>query len=484
MYINMVVDYKTAKHACNVIKRRIQSTFPNLCIHFLIHDEDKRYSSYLKEKTQILGLDGGHHLCNFLDALEQKNILNANRSRFICLSLKRKPGFLGFSKQNNYIAFCALNYNRFTSLENLNNHALNLTWHAINTYLQNKNKANIGDNNIITFDTNTNDYSHQNLLADIFSCSLQKLMGNETILETFPRQRMNDTIRSEYGFYAEKFPFPVCVETLEFTFKNNIEQYKKLKLSVPTAIQITKDIGNTYDQTSIEKWLSFALPAQEMAWLGYAPEKILAAAIYTGENTYAQSIADMIAEKMQIKPEIIASINDYNPFANQDVNIRLHKKTCMEKYKKICSKIKTHSDFHILLESAKLENSSLCEKSPMGWCAHGLTRAATIFQNFTNDETGYQQAMEKAGAEFEKEIDSLAWDTLQMFAREIFYRKRVDQKITIDTLCTIAKNKDEYGSILYALTYTQPVANKCSPEQQIEKKSEHNIPEELCAAES
>ena len=133
----MAVDYKTAKHACNVIKRRIQTAFPDLCIHFMLHEENKRYPSYLKEKTQILGLEAGENLCEFLDKTEQRNILAANRSRFICLSHKRKPGFLGFSKQNSYLAFCTINHDRFSSLENLNNHALHLAWHAIETYFQN-----------------------------------------------------------------------------------------------------------------------------------------------------------------------------------------------------------------------------------------------------------------------------------------------------------------------------------------------------------
>ncbi len=475
----MAVDYKTAKHACNVIKRQIQSTFPELCIYFLIHEENKRYSHYLREKNQILSLEGGHNLCNFLDEPEQKQRLNANRSRLICLSLKRKPGFLGFSKQNNYIALCTLNIDRFTSLENLNNHALHLAWHAINLYSQNKDKASIGEDNVLLYNINTESYSHQNLLADIFSCSLQKLLGNDKILDTLPKQRMQDTLHNERGFFAEKFPFPVCVETLEFTLKNSMDQYKRYKSNVQTAVQITKDIGNTYDQTSIEKWLSFALPAQEMAWLDHPPEKILGAAIYTGENTYAQSIADMIAEKMNIKPEIIASLNDYNPFANNEVNIRLHKKMCMEKYKKITEKIRQHSDHSILMEHMKIENSNLCNGSPIGWCAHGLSRAITTFQKFSNDETGYQQAMEQAHIEFEKEIDSLAWDTLQMFAREIFYRKRVNQKVTIDTLREIALKDEEYGSIHAALNFTNPVINQMPPEQKTKSLSEHSIPLEL-----
>ncbi|MGH1456930.1 MAG: hypothetical protein ACRBDI_09130 [Alphaproteobacteria bacterium] len=465
----MTIDYNSAKHACNVLKRQIQNAYPELQIHFLLHEEGKRYQKYLKEKTQILGHPAGHNLCNHLDQPDQKALLLANRSRYACIAQKRKPGFLGFSKQNSFIGLCLLNTDRSETIEQITHNIRHLAWHAIDAYLNNKDNITIKNPQNI-------DTKRQNLHADIFASSLQILEGNAQAINNLLKDRIQKTITKEKGFYAEEFPFPICVDTLEFSIKNNIQQYKKEKNTINAAIKITNDVGKTFDDTSLEKWYSFSLPAQEMAWLNYSPEKILGAALYTSENTYTQSNADMVAEKLEIRPQTTASIPDYNPFANQEVNIRLHKKLCAEKYEKIAAKIKSCTDYNLLLHMAKKENEALFEKSSIGWCANGFVKAAEILQHET-DETKYHEAMESARKEFEKEINELAWDTLENFSREIFYRKRIDNNITLENLCSIAQKDEEYGSIHYALTHTSsmPEDFELLPEHKIQ--TAHQIPQ-------
>lgn len=469
----MTVDHKNAKHSCNIFRRRIQSSFPELHVYFLLHKENTRYATYLKEKTQILGLQAGHNLCNFLDDPNNKHILNANKSEFIALAQKRKNGFLGFAKQKHFVALCTLNYDRFSNNEHLLSHIFHLGWHAINTYKQYKDKPRIAQDNVILQPITKADQAQKNLMADIFACSLQKLDGDNSAPHRLIRQRATESVNKNLGFFAEQYPFPVCLETLEFTFKNDWAKYQKQKAPLLAALQITEDVGKAFDRTSIEKWLAFALPAQEMAWMDYKPEKTLGAAIYTGENTYAQSIADMIAEKLSLKPEIIANLHDYNPFANNDVNIRLHKKLCHDKYAKIIQHIKQCSDYTVFLDYAQSENNKLSEGVFIGWCAHGLTRAASVMLNYNNTQTGYQQAMEKAQQAFNEEIDSLAWDTLQLFGHTIFDHKRKAKNLSVETLKEIAQKEDEFGSIHYALTYTNPVLEPVLTDPQINEENQH-----------
>ena len=87
---------------------------------------------------------------------------------------------------------------------------------------------------------------------------------------------------------------------------------------------MTTEISQTYDSTIIEQWKSFSLPAQQMAWTGHEPKTIIGAALYTCENTYTQSTADMVAEKMEIKPEPITSFQDFNPFTKNEINAHTH----------------------------------------------------------------------------------------------------------------------------------------------------------------
>lgn len=472
---NRKPDDKIAKHACNVIKRQIQSHVPDLEIYFLVHSENKRYESYLREKSQLLNLDAGINLCDYLDKPENTKVLRADRSRAICLAVQKTSGFLNIFKQEKYTALCCINYDRFCSESNLYNHALHLAWHIINMHSALKETASKNKNTVHNIPAPS---PQDNLHADIFSCSQQNLNGNESILETFTRERISDTLTKKAGFHAENHAFPVSYDTLDFLFKNEKQQYKSNNI-IASALQITQDIGKTYDQSSIEKWQSFALPAQEMAWNGYTPEKILGAALYTGENTYAQSIANMVAEKLNIKPEIITNLADYNPFANTEVNIRLHKKICAEKKEKIFQRLKTADDFPLLFKQAQTEIQNICSKSPIGWCAPGFIRAGEMMHSEKNKKISCHEIIDKADHTFDNEIGLLPWDTLQTFGRDIFYRRRLGQHITQEALVKIAEKNEEYGSIHYALTNSQIPVIPPSEEPQEHKESEHRAPQKF-----
>ncbi len=456
----MTVDYKNAKHICNVIRRQIQSGFPNLYIDFILHPENGRMKAFSKEIHNISEHPAGPTLVDYIQDDDVKDILQNNRSCFIGMSQHRNPGFLGFLKSEGYLALAFINFERFRSEETLRNHVLHLTWHAIelyDAYINNKETneetkfAYSSNKNIISIDQKQTYPGLLNLKADIFSASLQTLMGRDEALNILAQQRMHDTLSPEKGFFAENFPFPVCLDTLELLFEKNLKQYRKTKKPVLAAKKITEDVGKTFESTSIEQWRSFAIPAHHMAWNGHAPEVILGAALYTGEDAYAQSIADMISERMSIKPEIITNLQDFNPFAGEGANIRAHRKQAKDIMIKLSNTMTGMVDYRSILDVAHKQSHSIVTGSPFGWCSNALLRAIEVVNQHQKTMTN-EALIQKAYEAFEQELEMIEWDTLVHFHHIIMEYRRDGINLDLYEALDIMERYDEFTSICITLS--------------------------------
>lgn len=457
----MAVDYKVATHICNVVRRQIQSSFPDLYIHFVVHGENARAKSYSRDIHAIQDHDAGRTITQYFNHdNDAKNLLTKNKSCFACLGKYYNPGFLGFFHKKSYVALCFINHDRFSDENNLRNHAYHLVWHALAIY----NSVNLDQKpETVSFFQNGNiavsnfvgdQVQHQNLMADIFAVSVQYFQGKKDVLDAFVKQRMLNSITPEIGFIAEDFPFPICLDTLEFHLGQ--ERYQKVKKQVKTAITLTEEIGKTYDLTTTEQWKSFSVPAQEMAWLGFSPETILGAALYTGENTYAQSIGDLIAERLNIKPEFVTNIEDFNPFTSSGVNERLHTKLCKNIIDGIITRIHSKEDIILFLDIAKKQNLKLKEGGVMGWCVPSLLRAREILhQCATNDSIPL--ALKEMENVFLEDIKLIHWDTLAHFSKKIIYTKRNGDLINEEIIEDITQSSDEFTTIGYALSLLKEI---------------------------
>ena len=458
----MPVDPKTARHECSVIKRQVMGCYPRLHIQYILHGENERKKVFATESRQFTNHPTGKYLLEYPDKEAFKGILKKNQSKFVCIAKQNKPGFLGFFKQKSYMALCFVNYDRFENIDTLRNHAFNLAWHAI--ALQNDYEAeNSGgkkdkkpikfkdENNILIPDLTIQEYCHRNLQGDIFSTCIQTILGRKEVFSKLTEQRIKATLTATKGFAAENFPFALCVDTLEYVLKNNIEQYKKSKRPILSAVEITQDIGKTYESASIEKWRSFAIPSQQMAWTGYDFQTILGAALYTGENTYAQSISDMISERMSINPKMVASLQDYNPFTNQEANARMHKKLCLDLLYNLLARLVSPEDHTTVIEVIEKQNLALMDGKVMGWCVPALVPIEELIRECP-DKSMMPDLTNQAMKMFEKEVDQISWETLVYLNNVIFKQRRNYDSITLQDLLNITEEDEELSSVHYGLT--------------------------------
>ena len=453
----MSVDYKSAKHICNVVRRQIQSCYPDLHLHFTIHGENKREEAFSKDKLEIMEHPAGQNLLSYPNEEETRKVMEKNRTRFVSIARYNSPGFLGFFQSSAYLAVSFINYERFFNTDTLKTHVLHIAWHAISlyneyeTYRREKTKEKpstfLDEHNILIPNLTPQQHHHRNLLGDIFSACIQTMQGQEEAFEDLAKIRAMDTLGTQTGFRAEEFPFPMCVDTLEYVFRDNINQYKKNKKNlVQTAVKITQDIGGTYDPTSIEQWHSFSFPAQQMAWTGHDKETILGAAIYTGENTYAQSIADIISDTVEIKPRIVTNLQAYNPFTDAEVNERLHNKMCKELLSNLLRRLTCREDFTLIVEIINKQNDQLLEGKVMGWCVPALVPVADLVKNCGSMNL-FDNLLNDAAEIFEKEVNNVPWETLSYLSRQIFYKHRDHGRVTWEQIQDITSQDDEFSSI-------------------------------------
>ncbi len=458
------IDLKTAQHECNVIKRKIMRCIPRLQIQYILHKENEREKAFGAESRQLASHPAGRYIFESPNQDDLKKILGKNQSRFVCIAKQDTPGFLGFFKQKSYLALCFINYDRFEDIESLRNHAYHLAWHAIALckeyesplVAKNNDKApNFKDeHNILTPDLTPGELFHRNLLGDIFSVCAQTLLGRKEPFATLVKQRITGTLHKSTGFRAEEFPFPMCVDTMEYIFKNNLSQYQKNKHPILAAVEITEDIGATYEPATIEQWRSFSIPAQQMAWGGCDTQTILGAVLYTGENTYAQSIADMIAERMAIKPKMVANLQEYNPFTNQEANARMHRKLCLDLLYNILARLITPDDHQVVVEVIEKQNLELLEGKVMSWCVPALIPIEELIRQCP-DKNMMPELTNQAIIMFEKEIGGMPWEALVHLYNIIFEKRREKGAISMQELLKITAEDEELSSVHFGLTRAQ-----------------------------
>ncbi|MBK6895249.1 MAG: hypothetical protein IPH06_01490 [Alphaproteobacteria bacterium] len=473
----MSLDLKTATHICKVIARQIETGYPELTLTFIVHEEDKRKKALVQENESIGEHPAGPIILDYIQNSKDREIIG-NRTCFVGLVEHSNPGILGFFRSTRTLAVFFVNADRFKTQEDLKNHALHLVWHALALYedfhaaqaeiLQKAgtlpglsktppkpnsasaesqkteqgplSRLDVSEGVIVT-KLETQEYYHRNLLADIFSATFQALHGTENAIKSLAVQRMQDTLSPQIGFISEKYPFPISLETLQLLLTESLSGSGKKEKTLPLAVKITQEIGMTYKIAAIKQWRAFCNPAQEMAWCGFDPETILGAAIYTNENTYVRSIADMVAEHMAIKPKIFSSLNDYNPFADQEMNKRVHEKIALESAKKCLEKVRTPEDYKIFLSEAMAQNAKLMIGNPIGWAACAMITLAD--ELMLADPKTLNQQKSRLLSIFEQATMKVSWDNLRSFARYLFRQRREGHIITPDIIYGIPdKNED------------------------------------------
>lgn len=483
----MSIELNTAKHICNVVSKQIRSGFPELTIEYILHKENEREKTFDKSLANIKKHVAGKTLLEYPNLNDKKKILQKNKSRFTIIARHEKKGIFGLFKSRSFVGISFINYDRFRSANDLRNHALHLAWHAIELYLdaiRNPDSDDIipfiEENNLIIPHLDETERAYRNLIADIFSATVQRLQGRQKAFEHVVTQRIYDTLTPQPDFEAEIFPSPICADTFDFAF-NNCEKNNRHESDLfVKAANITRDISAAFDISTIEQWRNFAIPAQYMAWTGSSPETILGAALYTAENIHTQSISDMIAERMSLRAELLSVIDAHNPFAHPETNFKIHKKKCSKLKDHIFFKIQNQNNIGILLDEALKQNQNLFDNDISGWCADILIKTYNSFKMDLRIKTFYE-SRRSAIALMEQEIKESDFEALAQLSDLMFKKIRKGHTMDMKQIFKLASTVEGANHIVNTLEKLERLEASTPeiPAAQIIENRKSNTPSEL-----
>jgi hypothetical protein len=229
----------------------------------------------------------------------------------------------------------------------------------------------------------------------------------------------------------------------------DLEDVLKLKLCpVARAAQMTREVGDTFDDLSLRQWAAFASTAQEMAWGECCKNTILSAATYTSEESYIRPIAYIVAESLHLEPAPPARSDIYNPFADQEANERLHRKTCGHILRKTLSKALSQRSTVPFYDRAQQCNEDLLINKPIGWCAGPLLEAAEAFQNAISEEdTDERRIAQRTEDAFYAAEASVSWEQICLANRFFMSRRRQGFKPDMKKAVRMLLNNEKLSKI-------------------------------------
>jgi hypothetical protein len=437
------LDLTGINHYGNVIRRQVEEEFRDLSLCFIIHRNNERPAAIKKFMSE---LPTPEIAFDYKKAF--KSSAYGNQTEAAGLLLRKEYKLFGLLQNTKAVGIIFINLDDviFSDTAHGLQFLYHLTWHILalnkkyNTYgylSQVKRSAFFG------VDQNKLVLAKNNLMADVFGAVIMQHQGHQNFIKAVAIKRAGDALSSIIGYEAELFPFPISLELTLIVHQDLIQNLGNRNIKIlAQAMQISDEVGITYDNNAIKQWWGFSLPAQKMAWMGEKPEKIMGAAIFTSEDAYVRSIAFLLLEFLKIEPSDVRNFSSYNPYTNDEASQRLHSKACEEAFQKLLSKILEDDgllDFEN--EIAKMDHE-MAHGQPIGWCSPSLRAAVSAYNDAMNDDKNNQLSpIECARNIFDSVTLDFSWTFVEAMAKNIFKRRRNGENVNLDQIIEFVRQK-------------------------------------------
>lgn len=403
----MSLDNKAADHACQVVRRQVQEEFPDLTLLFIVHQPGQRPKALDTKRGEIYNHPAGEA---FWDALKKDAASSSREDKFSGIAIGKEKKLFGLKTQEKMLACCFVNAANLENPDDARRQALFLAWHAlymINNLKKKKSKSEPMVVNLPKQDPAV--VSWKNMLADAFSALMLEMEGRRDSVGKLARQRSLMALTPKAGAVPEKYPFPLVLDATRLVYQDLAQNNPPGKTaSIDKALQMTREIAETFDRTAVDQWWAFTKIAQEMAWSNADHNTILGAAAYSSDDAYARATAYLVAEGLNIQTLKPLTGTQYNPFAEIDVNERHHIKVCEEVFQTAVAQAAMNGDSWSFIQSAQLQNQKLLNGDPIGWCAYPLLLAEDTYKNSGSSEEAKKTFDTGMGYASWKHVDTIA----------------------------------------------------------------------------
>lgn len=390
----MGLETAAADHACNVVRRQIQEEFPDLTLLYIVYESGEQQKALEAKYPEIREHPAGEMILSHLQKAAEQD-----EPEFSGIAIGSSKKLLKFLAREKTLACFFVNADWLETAEDARRNALFLAYHAL-SLIEDRNADKKDDaqesNGIITPVPDKTLYVWKNMLADTFSALAMELEKRRDWIGELGRMRSMAALSAAPGEQPELYPFPLVLDATRLLYHDMGKAPAGTGL-IHRALEMTREIGETFDRTSVRQWWAFSRTAQDMAWMGAEPNTILGAAVYNSEDPYARATAYLVAEALNIHTLTPAPAGSYNPFAENEANERHHLKICDERFRLAVSKANIQNSSDPFVEEAARQNRKLLEGNPVGWCAYPLLCAEVFFRISPNQaKTAFDKAMIEA----------------------------------------------------------------------------------------
>ncbi len=416
----MALETSSVEHACNVIRRQIQEEFPDLTLHFIVYQQDKMARSLDMKRREIAEHPAGAALLPLAERAVK--LETAPQQPFLGMATAREKKLIRWLAHPKTLGCFLVNGEGFENEDEARRYAYSLVWQGLNLYREAGTIEKPGKTAVVIpppQDGLTGAW--HNMLADAFSALMMEMQGKKGFIRALARKCCARVLTAQSGYAPENFPYPVVMDAT-LIIHEELRRNGIAKTQIyGTAIDMTREIGSTFDTSSVLQWWAFCKPAQDMAWLGTEKNKILGAALHTSEDPYARATAYLVAEVLNIEPGSFSDITLYNPFTDPEVNERHHRKISDDLFENLLAKAAQTGNSGILRDEARIRNRTLPEGRLIGWCSPALLAAADAFddKNLTISER-----VDAARVGFRREAPAVNAEILRRFGQIIIAERQ------------------------------------------------------------
>ncbi|HOO50718.1 MAG TPA: hypothetical protein PLK94_05440, partial [Alphaproteobacteria bacterium] len=450
----MDITLEKTQKFCERYSEDLRAIFPNTDLRFILHYRGQKGEQINKLLPQIQNHPAYDEACSLLKFRGPGH----DNSAFLGMVIGFRKSMLGLKKSPECMAFISINMNQHKNEEELYFAIHSLTAHFLETVdFYTRKHAGAQSSQILQPKRNNIATCRMNLKADVYSVLQMSNQGYESAPQKLAQRRAMEALTPQTT-HPEEFPYPISLDVTDFALKKFIGAKKRSAIN--TAYTLARHVATSFDAENIETWIGLVNPAQTMAWSGYRPSQILAAAINSSSNPFLKSTAHMLSEILDIEPAPLETLQGgYNPYALPEVNHIEHERSIEETFEMVLIHA-MEADSHLpLIHVANNQNEGLLKGRFSGWCAHALQSAATAYTNASMRGMPSEQA---ARLEFESAKLQTGWRELNAIGGHITDMQKNGEVVTLSGVASWCEHNPQFKTIVESLkiTMSDPGYNK------------------------
>ena len=446
----MSLQIDAVQMSCRAVARQVKDFARHMDLIFIVHHSGQYLESLTLAGQELLTHPASPSIQQIL-RLSQTH----ENSALLGMASWHKKIFLGLGGNRKAIAITTLNIDEFQSLREIRAQAWHMAWHALNIYNQ-RNKPEYSayfQSGLIPVQRDNTESVSLNLRADIFSSVICGLAGDKDSIRKLAYDRCMDTLSRNSGHRPELYPYPIAYEATQVLYNENTKYPPSRKKQISTAWSIAESIALAYDEESVEQWVYFCKPAQDMIWANESPEDVLCAAISTSPNTFVRATGFLVSEVTGIKPSPVLKIQDrYSPFADNKYNQKLHESMVETVLQKAIHDGLENKSGRAFLDAANEQNQKLSNGHIFGWCAAALQASGRAFDSAI--QSGSKTPDQAARNEFDGTQKETTWESLCQLGEDIIERYREGYAVTFSDIVEFCGKAPAFSGISTSITST------------------------------